>query len=358
MAREYARIKLSIADDDDFERLSIAAQWLYLRVLLPDQSLNQCGALDWRPGRLTGKAADLDLDLLLGAAGELEAARYVLFDPVTEEALIRSYMRNDEILRNPKMAATVPKSFRLIASKVLRAAVVTELARIKADRPEFTSWEHRDTSEELAKLLARPGLDAVGYTDAYSMGISYRVSVANGYPVSVANSYRDPVPITNSQPEATGADNLSDSVPIPSHLAPITSHLAPGGGLVSPEGHQSDGEAADPPPPTSADPPSRFCEAHPTGTAAACRACEVSRTRREAFDARAVEVERERVRSERADAEIARAVEIANCELGCAERDGYTTSGRVCDHREHSTPDGRAAALATIRASLDKEADA
>lgn len=49
MAKEFARTYLSIADDTDFEDLSVDAQWLYQRVLVPDPSLSYAGAADWRP---------------------------------------------------------------------------------------------------------------------------------------------------------------------------------------------------------------------------------------------------------------------------------------------------------------------
>jgi hypothetical protein len=56
MAREYARIRTSIADDPDLEDLSLEAQWLYFRVILPDPTLSSVGVMDWRPRKLIRKA--------------------------------------------------------------------------------------------------------------------------------------------------------------------------------------------------------------------------------------------------------------------------------------------------------------
>ncbi len=36
MAREYARIRMSVNEDEDIENLSADAQWLYFRVLIPE----------------------------------------------------------------------------------------------------------------------------------------------------------------------------------------------------------------------------------------------------------------------------------------------------------------------------------
>lgn len=197
MAREYARIRLSIADDEDFENLSPAAQWLYLRVLLPDPSLNNAGVCDWRPSRLTVKAKGLTLAYILSAAAELEDARYVLFDTTTEEALIRSYIRVDELLRNPKMAISVVTGYRLVASKMLRAFIVTEAQKAKEEHPEYSTWTHEISKDDVGRLLTKSGSDSVQYTNQITNPISND----------------DPVPITNSDP---GPDYQSDSVHIPS----------------------------------------------------------------------------------------------------------------------------------------------
>lgn len=204
VAREYARIRLSIAEDEDFEDLSPAAQWLYLRVLLPDPSLNYAGVCDWRPNRLLGKANGIDLTYILSAAAELEQKRYVLFDIATEEALIRTYIRGDELMRNPKMALAVVGGYQTTASKALRAVIVTEVLKDREEHPEYSSWEHDISRAEVSRLLTRKGSDSVPYTNQIEVPITNR--------------------ITNTDP---GADYQSDSVHIPSYLSPNNYHQTP-----------------------------------------------------------------------------------------------------------------------------------
>ncbi|SCX34518.1 hypothetical protein [Mycolicibacterium fluoranthenivorans] len=273
MAREHARIWLDINDDEDFEKLSPLAQWLYVRVLLTEATLNYCGVADWRPKRLLRKAAGLTLDALIGAAGELEEMRYALFDLDTEEVLVRSYVRRDELLRNPKMAATVIKAYPAVASPVLRAAVVTELVRIRSEHPEYSSWEHKDTAAGLTRILGKSPLSEVGYT----YQISNPHPVRNGDPSPVTNS--DPGTVKNTDPDP-GPDHQSQSARNPStststlHPSPFTM-----GGSVSGVPHQG------PVPGPSDLPPSEFCSNHPTGTQQACRACGAAADRRKAWDA-------------------------------------------------------------------------
>lgn len=285
MAREYARIRISIADDEDFENLSAAAQWLYLRVLIPDPTLNQCGIADWRPNRLVGKARGVTLDFVLAAAAELEVNRYALFDTDTEEVLVRSYIRSDELLRNPKMAVSVVKAFRSIASKTLRAAVVSEVKKDRAEHPDYSSWTAAGTKDDLAQLMTRSDLESVGYTNR----------ISNGESINKTN------PITNQNSDVhPGADYQSDSVPIPCSLqpAPTPITLQPDGGYVS--GDVTTPDPNDPPPPR--------CPKHiDTPAPGNCGPCGDARRARADWDTRRANVSRTRG-AERREA-------IRDCEL-------------------------------------------
>lgn len=258
MAREYARIRVSIADDEDLEDLSPAAQWLYFRVFLPDPTLSSCGVGDWRPKRLLTKARDIDLDYVLGAAAELEERRYALFDTDTDEYLVRTYIRNDELLRNPKMSANVVKSYRAISSKPLRAGVVSEIKRAKADHPEYSAWTAPYVAGDLAALLLRPDLDAVGYTNRITNGISDLKAARNTNRITNRNSDRITNGIgnrnTNNSSDSSAVDTQSEyqSDYQPHSLQPATYTPKPSAlnlqpeGLRSPVGHQASGSATSP----------------------------------------------------------------------------------------------------------------
>lgn len=157
MARQFAKICVDIAEDEDLEGLSSAAQWLYFRVLLPDASLNLAGVGLWRPKRFVNKSADADMDLIIGAAYELDRSRFVYFDDDTEEYLIRSLVRRDETLKNWKYAIAVVRGYRETASKRLRAAIVSELRRISEENPGYKCWSIEETKEDLAGILSRSG---------------------------------------------------------------------------------------------------------------------------------------------------------------------------------------------------------
>jgi hypothetical protein len=273
MAREFARIWLDINSDDEFELLPFDAQGFYCRVILPlDQ--NYCGVADWRPKRLTTKAPDLPVQRILTAAAHLEEGRYCLFDLDTEEVLTRSYVRRDQLLRNPKYAAAVVKAYGDIASKTLRAAVVTEIRRVRDENPEYSSWGHTDVGPALSRIMAKPGADKVPYTnqigDRFADDIAHWITNGIGDSQSVLITNVGAVPITNPVGNA-------ETVPIPSTYT-HTSTPTPLEGYVSREPHQSD----DP----SSSPPNPHCSDHmPDGADKACRRCEAARKARKQWDA-------------------------------------------------------------------------
>ncbi len=319
MAREYARIRIDIADDEDFEGLSMAAQWLYTRVLIPEPTLNQAGAADWRPKRLLTKAQGLTLAQILAAAAELECRRYVLLDLDTEEILVRSYIRRDELLRNPKMAASVVKAYRAVSSRTLRAAIVTEVRRTHDEHPTYTSWTNKDTADDLSRLMARPGFESVEYTNQITVpdpvpntdGITNRITDRNGDV--------DPVPNTDGIANPAGdpiTNRFRSGFPAP---APAPFNLHHESGYVSTEGHQRD----------ATEPPTPNCPQHPDGTTTPCRACGDARRARSAWDAERDRAAKVAVSTEaRERAELRRAA-IAECNL--CDDDGYR-AGRVCEH--------------------------
>ncbi|OZF05227.1 hypothetical protein CH302_00975 [Rhodococcus sp. 15-2388-1-1a] len=350
MPREFARIRINIADDEDLEsQLPADAQWLFFRVLVPEPSLNYAGVGDWRPKKLLRKANDMTMERLMRAAAHLERHDYALFDDDMEEFMVRTLIRSDELLKNPKMAATVVRGYSETASKSLKAVIVSEIQQAKEEHPDYSSWTYKDTADGLSRLLSKPNRNTVGYvvkyadwitdTDVVPIGnpdavpIGNRIAVQDGYPYAVENADQASSEIGNRNRSRT-------PVPAPAYL-----HQAPLSGYLSTEGHQSDG---------SETPPSPHCFQHPNGTERACRACGVARVAREDWY-RAVADGAARARSTEArDRAELRAEAIVECEL--CDDDGYA-GGRVCDH-DPDADDRARRGIELARAALAKTDDA
>lgn len=152
MASEpHARILRSIWVNEDWLDLSMPAQWLYQR-LLSGTKVSLAGVTEWRPMALTQSAVGSSVDLIESAAQELEESLFLVIDRGTEEALIRSFVRNDGLLKSPNMATAVAKAYADIGSRRLRGVLVYELARLKRDQPNL-KWE------PLQGLLAKGSID-------------------------------------------------------------------------------------------------------------------------------------------------------------------------------------------------------
>lgn len=140
MARKFAQIQPKIWSDDDFLDLNMPEQWVYLHIAThPD--LSYAGAMDWRPKRIAPKAHGLTLGEVTDAAEVLRAKRYLIIDDDTEEVLVRSFIRNDGLLKQRNMGGAVDKAYDSIGSRKLMGVVVHELRRLHAENPEWKSWE-------------------------------------------------------------------------------------------------------------------------------------------------------------------------------------------------------------------------
>jgi hypothetical protein len=147
----HARIMRSIWTNEDWLDLSLEGQWLYER-LLTHQKVSLAGVVEWRPKALTQSAKNVTLEIILAAAAELAEARFVIFDESTDEALIRSFVRNDGMMSQPNMATAVANCYAGTGSRGLRAVIVFELLRLKEDQPGLR-WDR------LADVLNKPALD-------------------------------------------------------------------------------------------------------------------------------------------------------------------------------------------------------
>lgn len=198
MTREYARVRLTIWADADFRKLTDPAQSLYFR-LLTSPTINCCGVADWRPNRMTALTAGMTVETVVAAASELAAAGYIVVDEATEEALLRSFIRHDGIVKTPNITAAMVKDYAGTASELLRGVVIHELVRLNNDEPDLKGWA------VARKLLTEPAINpSVKASVNPSPNPSTNPSVnplPMGYPNPSPNPSPIPQPLTiNQQP--------------------------------------------------------------------------------------------------------------------------------------------------------------
>lgn len=139
MARDHARIKTSIWDDEDFLALKVAEQHAYF-MLASNLGLSRCGVITYIPARFDHLAGDLTEAKLRRAIDGLRSSRFAVVDDRTQELLVRSYVRHDGVLDRPNMGKATGTAYEAIVSDAIRQAVGDELARLMKDRPELPGW--------------------------------------------------------------------------------------------------------------------------------------------------------------------------------------------------------------------------
>lgn len=223
MGRERATINVDIWSDDDFRNLTEPAQSLYFK-LTTHAKLDYCGVTDFHPGRLAALSKELTADYVMIAAQELSETFFIVVDQDTDEVLVRSFLRHDGLLKQPRLAVSAAKAFGAVSSPKIRAVIVHELQRYKRENPELGAWEKpqmktvlkqnacpvRETATDLEWSFARP----IGerYAERYGQRLPQTSPKATGGPTTstttststATSSIEDAFPNQSSYPQAVG----------------------------------------------------------------------------------------------------------------------------------------------------------
>jgi hypothetical protein len=154
MARNEARLAVSIWSDQDFLALSPTAQRMFM-FLTSQSDLAYDGVLALRVRRWSKTARGLTVAQITADLAELSAARFVVVDEDTEELLIRSFIRRDEVYRQPNILRSAARHLDSVSSSAIRSAVATELIRIQASAEDIPKGS-MDVLAELIESLGEP----------------------------------------------------------------------------------------------------------------------------------------------------------------------------------------------------------
>lgn len=334
MAHDHTRVNLAIWGDDDFTDLSPAAQHLYF-VLWTSAGRSYCGAGNWHPGRIAQLAHGWTIAHIERAAEELSTQLFLIIDTLTDEWLLRSWVKHDGLWRTPNMAVSVANARADLASKTLRGVVVHEAQKLVRAYPESTSW----TRPAVAEMLRQKAIDAATLEP-------FRAAVT-----PAATPHLTPIATPGLTPAATPALRVNPNPPVnppsnPPSTTATTTATATSEGYVT--GERNVASAC-----TPGDAPSPRCPTHLTDAAPGpCGPCgdarreydrwrtdNDDRIRREAAEAR---------RAEREAEATTKAAAITECDL--CDDNGYR-GVVVCDHVDHAPAAARG--RAKIQAELD-----
>lgn len=207
MAREFAKIKSAIWQDDDFRQLPPSAQHLYF-VILTDPDLSYCGVGDWRPRRMLPKSAGWSIDDLHAAGAALTERRLLIVDEGTEEVLVRSFLRHDGVMQHNKLCVSAALAFASVASNTLRGVIVHELRRLREEFPEWPTWERQQVQE----VLKRNAIDPASATPlAPGVGAGVAPGVAPGAGANAEERLGVPYNSNSNSNRATATEGAANA---------------------------------------------------------------------------------------------------------------------------------------------------
>lgn len=200
MARSQAVVHVCIWNDDTFRELPPESQHLYF-VLYTAPMLSYCGVIDWRPRRIAPLAAGWTPERVEAAAQPLREALWLIVDESTEEALLRRFIRDDGLMKQPKMAVSMTMAHAAVASPTLRGVVIHELQALHAEEPEFQGWK------SVGDLLSNRPIDpasTLGFTPAVTPGFTPSESgdLGVGQPQPLGNVSGSPTPSPSPAPNS------------------------------------------------------------------------------------------------------------------------------------------------------------
>lgn len=140
MARDHARVYLSIWADPDWTSLTSVQQLVYLALISSDD-LSYCGVAPLIPARYQRISADMTPRKFMAAIDGLEARSFVVTDRDTVEVLVRSYVRHDGLIKLPNVTKAMVTALRRVHSQKIAEAVWAEIVRLYAEDPSAKGWK-------------------------------------------------------------------------------------------------------------------------------------------------------------------------------------------------------------------------
>lgn len=212
MARDRASINTNIWTDQDWRDLPIAEQHLYW-LLSTHPELNYVGVTDWRKARLAAMSADATPEGIQATAESLQEKRFVFIDEETEEILIRSFLRHDGLLKQPKLSISMVNAFGSVSSKRIREVITFELQRLLAEFPQWAAFGQ----EKVLALTKGKGTDMAEFTHSFTPRFTP--------PVTLTLAQADPLPTTTATTTTKElSSRRSPETRIPDDWKPNSSH--------------------------------------------------------------------------------------------------------------------------------------
>lgn len=216
MAREYAKIRTDIWGDEDWRQVGGAAKLLYF-MLLSHATLTYAGVADWRPNRIAPLLdpawTRADVEAL---AVELQSRHLVVVNDETEEVLIRSFIKHDGVMRQPRLAVAMASAFSAVSCARIKSVIAFEVQKLRVEDPDLSCW----SDARVQTVLDHSGIDLKDLGEGLpSVSATFGPNVGQGF-VSPTNT------ATNTSTEASllGGEAKLKETRLPADWVPSKNH--------------------------------------------------------------------------------------------------------------------------------------
>jgi hypothetical protein len=151
MARDHGRVESALwYEDQDWRALDGPAQRLYL-MLISEPNITWAGTVALTVRRWAGTSTDSSIDTVMQSLKTLEHARYIAVDEDTEELLVRTFIKNNGVHKQPRVFMAAADQAARIASRPLRYVLASELSTV--DLGTLTPVVRRQVEPRLKDLV-------------------------------------------------------------------------------------------------------------------------------------------------------------------------------------------------------------
>ena len=140
MARDRAAIRIDMWSDGDWRDLPLGEQHLYM-LLISHPKLSYAGVTEWHPGKLAAMTNGVTADRIVGAAAVLESQGFIVVEPSTDEVLVRSFIKHDGLMKQPRLVVSMTNAYAAVASRRIQMVIAHEVQKLRDREPDLRAWE-------------------------------------------------------------------------------------------------------------------------------------------------------------------------------------------------------------------------
>lgn len=214
MARDRANIRLDMWADQDWRDLSEGAQHLYM-LLMSHPTLSYAGVADWKPGRLAAMTCGKTSAEIVADAAQLRERFFIVVDADSEEVLVRSFIKHDGLMKQPKLVVSMTNAYAAVASRSIREVIAFEVQKLHDRHPELNAWGVK----QVQTLLAAKGTDIHTLTPDPTPAFTPKGEQAQGLPTSTTTSTTTSTDVDKRDTAKRGARLSPDWMPTPGSVA-------------------------------------------------------------------------------------------------------------------------------------------